>query len=199
MKKDEQRVADFLKGFGLAPKPFIKEEKGRQKTPDFRVFKDEAFAFYCEVKSIKKDEWLNKLLEKAPSGINVGGARHDPIPNRISNDIHTATKQFDSVNPAVKDPNVLALVNNDTNCGFTDLFEATSGCFWAEGNNFYPSLKNISEGRIKEEKWRIHLFLWLDSFKSDQFMFTFVDDRFVNILCSYFGKDPNKIKKIPHT
>ncbi len=196
MKEDEQRVADFLKDSGLIPKPFAKEEKGRQKTPDFRVFKDEAFAFYCEVKSINKDDWLDKLLEKAPSGTSIGGERPDPILNRISDDIHTATKQFDSVNPAVEDPNVLALVNNDKNCSFLDLFETTTGCFWAEGNNFHPSSKNISDGRIKEEKWHIHLYLWLDSFKPDQFMFNFVDDRFVNRLCSYFGKDPGEIKKI---
>ncbi len=113
MSTDENTIAEYLAKRGLTAVPFSKEELRAGKTPDFRVMLRQSFTFFCEVKSIEKD--------------TAEGSRKDPIFNRLADDIHTAVKQFDAVNPKVTDPNVLALVNHDRKCGFLDLIGVMTG------------------------------------------------------------------------
>ena len=63
MIQDKKLVADFLASKGLRTEEFSKKEKAQSKTPDFRVFCEQDFAFYCEVKSLSRDDWLYRLLE----------------------------------------------------------------------------------------------------------------------------------------
>lgn len=179
---DENIVAEFLAKKGLTATEFQKQERRNGKTPDFRVLRNEDFAFFCEVKTIEKDM--------------VEGLRKDPTFNRLTDDIHTAVKQFDTVNPKVEVPNVLALVNHDRSCGFLDLIGVLTGNFIAENDQPHPIYKQFSEGRIKDEKARIHLFLWLDDFKPERLLFSQTHAGFHKQLCGWFGVDPNGIKQI---
>ena len=83
MDIDEQKIADLLRKRGLIAKEFSKKEKGELKTPDFRVFKEDELVFFCEVKTIDRDEWLERLVKGAPPGKIVGGSRNDPITERM--------------------------------------------------------------------------------------------------------------------
>ena len=62
----ETRIQAYLSGLGLRPERFSKTEMNQGRTPDFRVFAEDRLAFYCEVKTAQKDEWLEKQLVGAP-------------------------------------------------------------------------------------------------------------------------------------
>ena len=196
MNADEKRVETFLAEKGFICRRFSKAERRAGKTPDFRVYSEDKIRFFCEVKTIDKDRWLEEPVRQEPAGTVVGGMRKDPRFSRLTDDIHKAAKQFDAVNPEKKYPNVLVLVNHDSTCRFNDLLEVLTGCFLAEGGCAYPISRKFSEGRIKDEKGWIHLFVWLDDSKPDQWLFSQTDERHHISLCSWFGINPHSIKQI---
>ncbi len=184
---EEKIVKEFLSKKGLCAEYFNKEEKKKSKTPDFRVFKGNEFAFFCEVKTVSRDD--------------VEGLRNDPIFNRLTDDIHNAVKQFDAVNGDVEYFNVLAFVNHDRMCDFGDLREVLTGDFYAEGGQRFPISRKFSEGRIREDKKRIHLYLWLDRAKREElegrsnrhhliFNVSKEDEQKQSRLYEYFDKKP---------
>lgn len=63
MNKDEERIYELLNSYKLICERFSKKEKHPGKTPDFRVFQDGELKFFCEVKSIDVDSWLDKQLD----------------------------------------------------------------------------------------------------------------------------------------
>lgn len=196
MDADEERVKAYLEKLGFTCDTFSKEEKRVSKTPDFRVSQMNDFLFFCEVKSSQEDCWLDEQLESAISGEIVGGTRNDPIFNRLATHIHTALKQFSIVNPDEQFPNVLAMVNHDNNCGFNDLLGVLTGNFYADDGKAYPIYKQFSEGRIRDEKMRIHLFIWLDDFKPNQLLFSQTNEVLHLKLCQWFGAKPDEIHQI---
>lgn len=190
----EQVVKDFLSGYGLRSEKFDKKQLGIGKTPDFRVYINGELIFYCEVKNAQKDMWLDEKFEKAALGEIVGGLRKDPVFNRLSAHIHKARKQFDAVNKDENLPNVLACCNEDQQSGFLDLLAVTTGNFFAEGGAVFPIYKNFSEGRIKADIEKIHLFIWIDAHKPHRFLFNTINSKYQNELCSIFGFDPKKLE-----
>ena len=196
MDPDEERVKSYLEDKGFTAERFSKPETRAGKTPEFRVSGNGEFLFYCEVKSIAPDRWLNKQLKDAAPGELVGGARNDPIFNRLTADIHQAIKQFDAVNKDQKHPNVLALVNHDDMCGFNDLLGILTGNFYANDGTAHPIYRKFSHGRIKDEKGRVHLFIWLDVQKSDHLLFTETNETHHATLCTVFRISQNEIKLI---
>ncbi len=195
MKADEDRLSLYLENFELITKRFTKTEMRASKTPDFRVVRDGELIFFCEVKSSPPDRWLDEQLEAAPDEI-AGGLRSDPIFNRLSTDIHTAVKQLDAVNSDQMYPNVLALVNHDDMCGFNDLLGVLTGNFYGDDGSKYPIYQQFAQGRIKDEKHRIHLFIWLDDHKLDRLLFSQTNDAHHSTLCTAFGIEQAKIRQI---
>jgi hypothetical protein len=195
---DEERVKAFLIEQGLQPERFSKKERrSGHKTPDFRVFQGGKFCFFCEVKSIERDTWLDEQFDKAPVGTPVGGCRHDPTHNRLTDDIHTAVKQFDAVNPDLTHPNVLAFVNHEKMCGVFYLVGVITGRFLADDGEAYPIYLKYSQGRIRDEKTHIYLFIWLDEFESALYLlFTPSHKSHPWSLCTWFCIDP---KALPTT
>jgi hypothetical protein len=183
MTRDEKLVANFLASKGLRAEEFSKKEKAQSKTPDFRVFHGQDLALICEVKSLSRDERF--------------GLHPDPTLNRLSNKIYEAAKQFVAVNQDFAHPNVLAFVNHDSSIGITDLREALTGELVLEGGQRFSTSKKISEGRIREKKGKIHLYLWIDVINGqikDFGIYNLDDHRILNRLCSYFGHDPDEIR-----
>ena len=148
------------------------------------------------MKSIDRDHWLDRQLDTAPPLTLAGGTRPDPIYNRLTDDIHTCVKQFDAVNPTALQPNVLAFVNHDNQCGATDLVSVFTGNIYVGDNRSIPAFRQFSEGRIKEERTRIHLVLWFDDFEQGQMLFTQTNATHHQNLCAWFGIDPNGILSI---
>ncbi len=183
IKEDEKKIEKFLVNNSFQCKRFTKDEKKYGKTPDFKVYRNEKLIFFCEVKTIEKDTWEN-------------GARNDPIFNRLADDIHTSIKQFDAANINTDYPNVLTFINYDTKCTIDDLISVLTGLFFADNGKRYPIYKQFSNGRIKTEKGRIHLYIWFDSDCSPKFLFNQSNQTYYIELCKLFGKDPSNIKNL---
>lgn len=183
IKNDEKKIENFLSSIGFHCERFEKNKKRKYKTPDFKVYKNNKLVFFCELKTIVKDNWAD-------------GDRNDPIFNRLTDDIHTSIKQFDAVNKNINYPNVLILANYDHMCGIDDLISVLTGLFFANDGQQYPIYKQFSNGRIKAEKMRIHLYIWFDNNNSPKFLFNQDNHAFFLELCSLFGKDSNSIKNL---
>lgn len=163
----ESRVSRYLNFLGLKTERYSKAELRASRTPDFKVYSGDALSFYCEVKTGQEDTWLNDLLAKAEPGTLVGGTRNDSTYNRIASYIHESVGQFDAVNASIELPNVLAIVNGDTEAGIKDLLHVFSGNVYCDDDSVVPMFQEFSEGRIKFSKWRIHLFVWFDDWSHD--------------------------------
>lgn len=179
--ESEARATAELERYGLRCEAFTGKEMAGRKTPDRRVYHGVGLAFYLEIKEVAPDPW-------------VGGGRLDPVLNRLTDDIHTAVKQFDSVNPSLEYPNVLAFVNNDRKCDFRDLIGVLTGQLLLDDDTCAPIYAKYAEGRIVEEKNRIHLYIWIDSFGATQSLFNPVDARHHVTLCQCFGIADRDIK-----
>ena len=184
MNADEAKVRNYLSACGLQAERL---ERKIGKAPDFRVLLGDQLQFFCEVKSIERDVWLDRQFDEAASSIFVGGSRPDPIFNRLTDDIHTAIKQFVAVNPSDEYPNVLALVNHDELCGVSDLIGILTGGVVSADGKALPIYVKFSHGRIKNEKRRVHLFIWLDD-GQEHLVFTKTHKKHHQTLCSLFEK-----------
>ena len=165
MNCDEITAKAFLESHGLEVIPFCKAEVRAGKTPDFKVFNEDQFLFYCEVKS-SNDYWLNQKIAASSELEIIGGERQDPIFNRLSKDIYDAARQFRAVNDSQEHANVLMLINQDALCSFEDLVSVLTGNFYDISGQIYPIYKKWSDGRINDSKRDIHLYIWLDSFSA---------------------------------
>lgn len=196
MDKDERLIADFLSKKGLHAAPFSKQERQHLKTPDYSIYKGTNLAFFCEVKTVLRDEWLDHQLDTAPPGSIIGGGRSDPVLNRLTSKIHEAVQQFDVINPYLICPNVLAFVNHDQNSDLHDLVGVITGQFLANGRGLCPIYYRFSEGRIRSEKFRVHLYIWLDEFWGNFYLFNNYAVDHLGRLCEYFGIDRASIKNL---
>lgn len=200
LTSDEALILGYWQGNGFEVGSFSNAEMRNFKTPDFRLRRAEADVAVCEVKSFLKDAWLDEQLKKAPAGEIVGGLRPDPIFNRISNSVHTAFKQFDSVNSDHKLFNFLVLVNHDSSARPEDLDRVLTGFEDPLHGCFYETCIQFSEGRIREEKKKIDLYVWFDFLKADSVhlrRFFFGSHETQTAVCELLGIDPEQVKMIP--
>ncbi len=200
LSSDEALVLGYWQGKGFEVGGFSKADMRDLKTPDFRLSRNGVELALCEVKSYLRDEWLEAQLKDSAPGELVGGLRPDPIFNRISNSVHTAFKQFDSVNSDHQLLNFLFLVNHDTSANPEDLDRVLTGYEDPLHGRFDPTCTQFSEGRIREEKRRIDLYVWMDYKSSDQIrlrrlFFGNMETR--ESVCNLLSIDHALIKNIP--
>ena len=107
---------------------------------------------------------------RAPA--DLGGLRQDPTYNRVSNHIHSAVGQFDVV---------------------------LTGNAYCESGDVIPLFRSVSEGRIKDEKLRVHLYLLPDDWKTGnpQSFFPEVHAKHHPTVCRLFQQDPAQLKRLP--
>lgn len=195
----EEFAIEWLACHGLRVERFSKAQRRQSKTPDFRVFKGTEFVLYCESKHVQYDDWLDKQLANAQPLEIVGGPRHDPTYNRPADRIHDAAKQFEAVNGDGQFSNLLIFTNSDTHCGFPDLLSVLTGEFHAEGGAVDPIFKQISEGRIRDEKLTIDLYVWLNEWKGKQQKGTLyfnAGSKHYVALSTLLGSDPAKHRSV---
>jgi hypothetical protein len=77
-------------------------------------------------------------------------------------DAVTSSVRF-SVAPSVHRLRNLSAIRNCL--GFTDLIQVLTGNAYCEGGDVIPMFREYSEGRIPEEKLRVHLYLWFNEWK----------------------------------
>ena len=180
---------------GLVLEPFTREETARSKTPDRRVFRAGELAAYTEIKS-PRDDWFGERLAAARPGTMVGGARLDPVFNRIARHIQNAASQFDAVNPRRHHPNILVLVNHARQSDYRDLLETVTGVFRADTGERFPTMKHISDQRIARAKRRIDLCAWIDGRRrriEGYLVNEATEPDYKLQLCGLLGIDPAKI------
>jgi hypothetical protein len=197
VERDEELAAQYLVGQGFRVARIGADRFA--KTPDFRLLKDGKLVAYCEVKTFERDVWLDRMLVEAPSGSLAGGARPDPVYNRISNAIHTAAKQLASANQDHGMLNILVLMNRDNRAKYQDLVSVTTGKWDPLAGIHDKTHEQLSEGRIREEKSQIDLYVWLDAYKDDPpklrgFFFGNYESR--PKVCLLFGIDPDAVKTV---
>lgn len=191
-EKDEKLIKSFLIKRELTPERFKKEEKNKP-TPDFKVYLENGtLGFYCEVKSIRRDKWLDDKSNEVEGNGMFGGARNDPVFNRLTRKIETAVDQFDSVNYNLEFPNVLAFINHDLDCDHNDLIGVITGTIQSKDGSTIPVYRKFSEGRIFEKKFKVHLYLWFqDSEEEPRLMyFNESDKKKHEMLSRIFSKEP---------
>ncbi len=173
MNEAEQIVANCLADRRLRAQRFAKNEirAAGKKTPDFRVFKGNAFQFYCEVKETTDADPLQNHMRDVGSGVRIAEqrkvndiSRH----SRFANRIRGAVEQFDSVNPDLEHPNVLAFVNTDNMCAPAILEEVLQGYF-IKGYPFRACPASLTR-RAQTHGVRVHLFLWVNQVQSEHFV-----------------------------
>jgi hypothetical protein len=182
---------------GLMLQTFTRDEIGHGKTPDRRVLRVGELVALSEIKS-PRDDWLDAQLDAAPPGAIVGGARSDPTFNRIARHIQKAARQFDAVNSARGQPNILVFVNHDDHSGYRDLRETLTGDFHAGTGKRFATMKGISDGIIASAKQRIDLYVWIDGRRRRIQGYVINDgaspDHRLQV-CSMFGLDPSQIQR----
>jgi hypothetical protein len=134
------------------------------KTPDYELLVTNARVAVLEVKRLVRtprtpeNGWQVRV---SSTGIREA-TRIDNAPQRVSKIIHKAFKQLHTV----PDPTILVFVNDETQMDSLDLLEAFNG-FLHYGTDSLGYYKNtvsakLANGAIREEKWRIDLYVWID-------------------------------------
>ena len=130
----------------------------------------------------------------------AGGLRPDPIFNRISNAIHTAFKQFESVNSDHRLMNFLFLVNHDTSAKPEDLDRVLTGFENPRMGILDPTCVRFSQGRIFREKGKIDLYAWLDihgdQIRSSEYRVP-GNPESRQWVCGLLGIEPSRVRNIP--
>lgn len=198
--EDETSVAAFWQERGFEPRSFDKKEIRSSKTPDLKLYREGCLVAFCEVKTFQHDVWLDRAMEKAAPGELAGGLRPDPIYNRISNAVHTAVRQLEAVNSQHEHLNFLVLVDRDRAAKREDLVSVLTGYWDPLHGIFEKTHTGYSEGRIREEKRRVDLYVWMepssDGSMKDTLLF-FGNDKNKEQVCNLLGLDPKKAKVIP--
>jgi len=165
LNQAEKSAADFFATRGLRVQRFSNEDG---KTRPFRVFRNTAFVMFCEAKHLQRQDWLDKRLDNAELGQLVGGIRADPIFNRLTEYVHEAVKQFNSLNPKHEHPNTLFLANSDRVSDVLDLIAVLDGMFRGESGVRQPIYTRYSEGRIREERFTVDLIIWWNAWMNKE-------------------------------
>ncbi len=181
MKEAERKVERWLGAFRLTATRFTKDEmRAGEKTPDFKVMKGNSFQFFCEVKTVSEGTKSAK----------------DTTPNQLTDDIHKAFKQFQSVNPERTSANVMAFVCEKSTAGVDYLDDVLTGHWFMENGNFYPFYAKQSEGRIKHEKAAVDLYLWFEDSETVKFRFPSKGSPHFERLCNLFNIDPARVASV---
>jgi hypothetical protein len=135
-----------------------KVPEAKTKTPDYELIANESAVAVLEVKRIERTPRTPENgWTRTPEGFDT---RVDNSPKRVANLIHEAWKQL-STSPL---PKILTFVNDDT-LDAMDLEEAFHGrlFYGDESFGYYNTVSaKVAEGRIRDEKGMIDLYVWID-------------------------------------
>jgi hypothetical protein len=190
---DLNLVRSYLRELGADA---IKLPETQARMPDFKVMKTGEIVAFCEVKS-PNDPWLDDLVGSGHIGGIVGGARSDPVFNRLSRHVSTAARQFRAVNSDRAKFNVLAFVNHDSASHFGDLLETLTGHFHADDGERIPTMPHMVE-RLGRDREEVDAYLWFCA-ETGQLKGYFVtlrqDDPRLPLLCELLQIDRAAIQR----
>jgi hypothetical protein len=163
-REDERYIRELLERLhGVQLRKLVESRVSGVKSPDYEVLSDGKRAAVLEVKL------LGRIQPTAENGWERDGStgfmtREDNSVSRVGKAIHQAYKQL-STYPGVR---VLAFVNDDS-MDFLTLREALEGylVYGTEETGLYKNLagRKVAEGRIRDEKHGIDLYLWINRYE----------------------------------
>ncbi len=178
----EVPTENFLLSLGLQVERFSNVGRHSEKTPDFIVSSPEGLFFYCEVKSLTSEKF-NEPLETTTAN------------NRLTSNIHQATKQFKAVNSLHLVPNVLVWKALDPRYNIDKLNDLLKGKMILEGKTLADLTKYRK--RIRKDLTSIDLHIWLYPWGEPDYIFTPSQQKFLNDLQRALKLDISKFEAIP--
>ena len=162
LSKSERYLIDLLqRRFEVC---LTKIRESNKTTPDFTFVRDGQRVFVAELKEIERyaaSEDRGWTIPKPGDTHYPFAHRTDNAVSRVADKIHQAYRQLRDFPP----PRVLILLNHDSRVDMKDLEEAFTG-EQVYGNAAFSYVnrisKKITEGKIKEEKGKIDLYIWID-------------------------------------
>lgn len=163
------------------------------KTPDFEFLTGNKRIFVCELKDfehVEPSEEAGWSVTNHPDG-SVEASKASNAPNRISQQIYKAYQQLSKYS----EPKVLIFLNH-SGMDYRDLEETYRGYFIIEyGDKKIKKTYSMraSEGRIKNFKSKIDLYIWIDvsalesELQDDKIVFLFVSETGQKIAMEHFG------------
>jgi hypothetical protein len=167
----ERFVMDlFLRRFGLG---LTKVPETKCPMPDFEFVRDNQRLFVAELKDIEHQPMSEKAGWTLPGPDDECPVAHrtDNAVRRVANKIHDAFKQLGNFTC----PRVLIFLNHDSMVDEKDLMEAFTGQLpYSNGviTVINTVSKGIANGRIREEKTQIDLYIWIQK-ENDKVFFRY--------------------------
>lgn len=147
--------------------------EGTERTPDYELLAQAGRAAVLEVKTV---ELTPRTPENGwnvtPQGEHMWEAtRRDNAPQRVGAHIHSAAGQLIRFG----DPKILVILNHDPLVDVLDLEEAVQGYqpYGTEETGYLinTASKRIAEGHIRDERWLIDLYVWIEPPKGPRLTF----------------------------
>lgn len=145
--EDKELVISFFRSKNIEARRFPKKQT--DKNPDLELLINGKRFGYCELKSI---------IERI-----VLGEHSDPTFNKIQNKIHESTKQFISVNPDHRVPNILFFMNHHSHVEYQDLWYVLSGQITPPTQPSEPiDLRYLERRMRKDDLEKTDFIIWAD-------------------------------------
>ena len=172
LSKSERYVIDLLRRrFGVH---LTKIQERNEPTPDFALVCNEQQICVAELKDIERYPASADRGWTIPKSDEI----HYPFAHRIDNAVSRVADKIHQAHCQLKDfplPRVLILLNHDSLVDVKDLEEAFTG-EQVYANTIFSYVntvsKKITEGKIKEEKGKIDLYIWIDK-RTEQIWFRY--------------------------
>ncbi len=190
-EREEERFVreTFYEHFGVQLQKIPESSSSGEKTADFElIFQAQRFGV-IEVKKLirtprtPENGWTVIYRE---NGIREA-RRKDNSPQRVARLIQTAWKQLSSY----PEPKILTIVNDESIADVDDLTEAFNGFleYGNEDSGYHDNTASwkIANGYIKEIKWKIDLYIWIDRIHNQPPVFRVVSDEGHRIARLCFG------------
>jgi len=145
-------VDGLLRSRGAIPERLTVETYGNRKMPDYCVSWGDGGLFYCEVKTPE--------LKLSPS---TGLYMHRTTHSKLRRLLHTASKQFDSVNRHHLIPNVLIWICDDFMLNWHTWAECVTGFIEVPGTVLHDFTKNEFFARTQAHLYNIDIHIWLQA------------------------------------
>jgi hypothetical protein len=199
-QEEERFVRETLfKRFGAQLRKLPESQRTGEKAADFELLVGDARLAVIEIKRLIRTPRIPEngwdVVER--DGVRTATRRTDNAPQRVAKLIQEAWRQLQ----LYQDPKILAFVNDETLADGGDLDEAFNGFMEYRNENGvgYTNVasRRLANGRIRNLKWNIDLYIWIDRARAAEPVFKVVTEeghRLARLCfgCPDLGAPPNK-------
>jgi hypothetical protein len=155
-------VEQYLEGKMMTSERVMQRMFPGKKIPDLRVKWSDGGIFYCEVKSPQL------VLEQ-----KTNLYKHDTTISKLRQFLHTATQQFNSVNPNHLIPNVLVWTSEHFQLNWHNFVASILGAITVEDRSIRDLTKHGAVVRTAKDWEKVDIHIWLQLNDSGVYQQTF--------------------------